>query len=146
VKKLLPLALDCVDYHYHYAAAMMAVPPVIPSVKTLERIDPLRKPLVKASSARLTTFTYEILDLLEAGEPSLPEFYGAFRPTGSFAVIYPHSGEVCTESLAEPYYHLLQRLNGTTPARAIAADCGLDVEEAREFLHFAIAEGIVALA
>lgn len=146
VKKLLPLALDCVDYHYHYAAAMMAVPPETPSAKTLSRIDLLHHPLVKATSARLATFTYEILELLEAGEPSLPEFYGAFRPSGSHAVIYPHDGEVCTESLATPYYSLLERLNGAALTATILPECGLDADEAREFLQFAIEEGIVTLA
>jgi hypothetical protein len=124
----------------------MAVAPEPPSTTKLGRIDLLRQPLVKAPSARLATFTYEILDLLEAGEPNLPGFYRDFRPTGSCAVIYPHCGEVCTESLAASYYQLLARLDGTVPAKSIAPDCGLDREETLEFLQFAIAEGIVILA
>jgi hypothetical protein len=65
---------------------------------------------------------------------------------GSFAAIYPRGGEVATESLAEPYYRLLERLDGVTPADRIAADLAIPPDEAREFLEFAVAEGIVIIA
>ncbi|HEY6837963.1 MAG TPA: B12-binding domain-containing radical SAM protein, partial [Geobacteraceae bacterium] len=82
---------------------------------------------------------------LEVGEPDLPSCAASFRPAGSCAVIYPRAGEVCTESLAEPYFRLLERLDGTTPAGRIAAALDIPADEAREFLTFAAAEGIVTL-
>lgn len=146
VKKLLAAALDFVDYHYYYAAAVMAVPPRLPSRRDLARIDFLRRPLSVAESTRLAKFSYEILDLLESGEPDPPHIHGTLRPDGSFAAIYPRGGEVATESLAEPYYRLLERLDGATPAGVTAARIGIPPKEAREFLAFAAAEGIVVLA
>jgi hypothetical protein len=38
---------------------------------------------------------------------------------------------------------LLERLDGTTPAHSIASDLAIPLDEAREFLEFAVAEGIV---
>lgn len=145
VRRLLPLALDFVGYHYHYAAALMAVAPQLPTKREVARHDLLRRPLVRATAARLASFSYEILDLLETGEPDLKACAASLQPVGSFAVIYPRGGEVCTESLAELYYRLLERLDGTTPAGRIAASLGLPDDEAREFLHFACSEGIVTL-
>ncbi len=142
-KRLLPVALDFVEYHYQYAAALLAVAPRLPSRRELTRIDVLRCPLAVAPSTRLATFSYEILDLLEAGEPDLPYLCGMLQRCASFAAIYPHSGQVATESLAEPYYQLLARLDGTTPARDIAAHLAIPLDEARDFLAFAVAEGIV---
>lgn len=146
VKRLLPAALDFVEYHYRYAAAVMAVPPRSPSRRDLERIDYLKRPLSVAGSARLAEFSYEILDLLESGEPDLPHICAVLRPVGSYAVIYPCGGEVVTESVAEPYYRLLQRLDGVTPAGRIAASLAIHPAEAREFLAFAAAHGIVVFA
>jgi hypothetical protein len=143
VKRLLPLALDCVDYHYYYGAAVMAVPPKLPGRRQRERIDLLRQPLLCAPSAHLATFTYEIGDVLDAGEPDLPRLHATMRPVGSHAVIYPCGGEVRTESLAEPWYRLLQRLDGRTPAAEIASSLGIADGEAREFLAVALTEGIV---
>jgi len=143
VGRLLPLALDFVDYHYHYAATVMAVPPQLPGGRKPSRADLLRKPLSLAPSSRLATFAYEILDLLETGEPDLRAIAATLQPSGSYAVIYPHDGRVCTESLAEPYFRLLERLDGATPAALLAADLGIANDEAGDFLAFAAAEGIV---
>lgn len=143
VKRLLAAALDLVDYHYQYAAALLAVPPCIPSRRELARIDVLRSALAVAPSTRLATFSYEILDLLEAGEPDLPYLCSTLQRSASFAAIYPHSGQVVTESLAEPYYRLLQRLDGATAAGGIAADLAIPLEQVQEFLEFALSEGIV---
>ena len=140
---LLSLALDLVTYHYHYAVTLLAVPPKLLSRRELSRFDFLGCPLAVAASTRLAVFSYEILDLLDAGEPDVPYLSGRLRASGSFAAIYPHSGEIATESLAEPYFRLLERLDGTTLARSIAADLAIPLDEAREFLAFAVAEGIV---
>jgi hypothetical protein len=146
VKRLLAAALDFVDYHYQYAAAVMAVPPRLPSRRDLERIDFLKRPLSVARSTRLAKFSYEILDLLESGEPDLPHIHATFQPVVSYAAIYPCEGEVATESIAEPYYRLLERLDGVTSAGRVAGGLGIPAAEAREFLAFAAAEGIVILA
>jgi len=141
--RLLAAALDLVDYHHHYAAAVMAAPPKPSSGRELKRVDPLRRPLALAPSARLARFSYDILDLLEAGEPDLMRICGTLKPVGSFAVIYPRSGEVATESLAEPYFRLLEKLDSAATAGRIASRLSVPPAEAREFLAFALAEGIV---
>ena len=142
-QRLLPLALDCVDYHYYYGVCVMAVAPQLPSRAQLNRMDLLVQPLQLADSSRLATFAHEISDILEWGEPDLPAMRGALPAIPSFAVIYPHQGEIRTESLDEPYYRLLAQLDGRTPASQLAKNCGLTPVEAREFLLFAVAEGIV---
>jgi hypothetical protein len=145
-KRLLAAALDYVEYHHQYAVTLLAVPPKVLSRRELARIDLLSQPLVIAASTRLAVFSYEILELLDVGEPDLQYLCSSLQPTGSFAAIYPRSGEVATESLAEPYFHLLKRLDGTLTARRIAKELALPLEDAREFLAFAVAEGIVCLA
>lgn len=141
--RFLAAALDVVDYHHHYAAAVMAAPPKPLSGRELKRIDPLVRPLALAGSVRLAHFSYDILDLLEAGEPDLRRICGMLRPTGSFAAIYPRSGEVATESLAEPYFRLLERLDNASTAARLASRLAIPPAEAREFLAFALAQGIV---
>jgi hypothetical protein len=145
-QQLLPLALDCVDYHYHYAACVMAVAPKPPTSRELARTDLLQSSLRLAESTHLVHFAYEIISLLEWGEPDLAAMRGAMRPAGSFAIIYPHRGEVHTESVDEPYFRLLESLDGRTLAGQLAAQCSLPADEAREFLTFAAAEGIIVLA
>jgi radical SAM superfamily enzyme YgiQ (UPF0313 family) len=146
LKRLLPLTLDCVDYHYHYGAAVMAVPPTLPRRHLRRNGDLLRYPLVRPSSARLASFTYEISEILDAGEPDLLSFYAFMKPAGSWAVIYPCNGEVRTESLSEPWFRFLERLDGRTPAGDIAAELGISADESREFLAFALSEGMVTAA
>ncbi|GFE56614.1 B12-binding domain-containing radical SAM protein [Geobacter sp. AOG1] len=140
--RLLPAALDLVDYHYHFAAALMASPPDIPTDRSLERRELLDEPFCLAPSARLATFSYEIYDFLEAGEIDLREFTACFAPSGSWAVIYPRGNEVFTESLIEPYFRILASLDGRTPVGQIAVRLGIPAAEAREFIEFAAAEGI----
>ena len=142
-QRLLPLALDLADYHHHYACALLAAPPPPLSEKALKRIDLLARPLALASSATLARFSYEILDILEAGDIELPAFASCFKPAESWAVIYPAEGEVRTESLSKPYFDLLQALDGKRAAKAICPDISLPGAEAYPFLEFAAAEGIV---
>ncbi|MRR53200.1 MAG: B12-binding domain-containing radical SAM protein [Deltaproteobacteria bacterium] len=145
-RRLLPAALDFVAYHHHYAATLLAVPPKALSRRELTRINIMRQPLMLAPSTRLAAFNYEILDLLETGEPDLPYLCGRLKPSGSYAAIYPHSGEVVTESLAELYFQLLKKLDGSSAADKIVEDLAIPSEDAREFLAFALAEGIICLA
>ncbi len=145
LQRLLPAALDLVDYHFHYAAALMAPQPEIPTDRELERMDLLAERFALAPGARLARFSYEIVDLLEAGEVDLREFIDCFSPAGSWAVIYPRAGEVFTESLVEPYYRLLERLDGRTPVGEFAAALAIPADEAASFLEFAAAEGIARI-
>ncbi len=141
--KLLPAALDCIDYHYAYGVALMAVPPIPPDDETLLRLDLLKMPLKLASSVTLLPFHYEILDILDSGEPDLAWISKQLKQTGSWAAIYPAHGEVCTESLIKPYYRLLEGLDGTRTAGAIAKQLRIPPADALEFLQFAVAEGMV---
>lgn len=145
LQRFLPAALDLVDYHYHYAAALMAPQPELPTDRELERTDLMAARFALAPGARLAGFSYEIVDLLEAGEVDLREFTDCFSPAASWAVIYPRAGEVFTESLVEPYFRLLERLDGRTPAGEIAAALAIPVDEAASFLEFAAAEGIARI-
>lgn len=143
--RFLPLALDMITYNYHYAAALLAVPPPLPDKRELARITPARLRLKLSGSARLATFNYEILEILESGSADLRELATSFSPSGSMAVIYPKNGEVLTESLAEPYFRLLEGLTGVKPAGEIAAELGIPPKDSGSFLEFALMEGIAAL-
>lgn len=140
--KLLPAALDCVTYHYHYGVALMAVPPQPPTDQELNSLNLLELPLQRAASVSLATFTYEILDILESGEPDLAWITKQLPRCGSWAAIYPARGEVCTESLIEPYYRLLEGLDGKRSAGQVAACLAIRPDDAAEFLAFAVAEGL----
>jgi Radical SAM superfamily/B12 binding domain len=140
---LLPAALDLVDFHYHYAAALLSSQPDLPTDRELEQADLLAEGFTRAPGARLARFSYEVFDILEAGDIDLREFVACFEPAGSCAVIYPRGEDVFTESLIEPYFDLLERMDGRSPAGAIAASLDIPPEEASSFLEFAVAEGIV---
>ena len=142
-QKLLPAALDCVDYHYAYGVALMAVPPIPPDDETLLKLDLLKMRLKLASSVTLLPFHYEILDILDSGEPDLVWISKQLKQTGSWAAIYPAHGEVCTESLIKPYYRLLEELDGVRTAGGIAKQLRIRSADALEFLQFAMAEGMV---
>lgn len=145
VRQLIPLVLDLVDYHHHYAACLMAPLPEIPGNSILRRLRLPETAFRLAPAARLAVFHYEILDILEAGAPDIRAFARHFPATGSWAAIYPGADGVCTESLAEPFYCLLEQLDGSTPAGLIAARLGIPLDETRSFLEFAAAEGIIEL-
>lgn len=143
LQKLLPAALDCVDYHYAYGVALMAVPPQPPDDAELQRLDLMSLPLQRSSSLTLLPFHYEIVDVLESGEPDLAWMTKHLKPAGSWAAIYPAHGEVCTESLIKPYYRLLEGLDGNQPSGQVAAKLKIPADDASEFLQFALAEGMV---
>ncbi|GFO67765.1 B12-binding domain-containing radical SAM protein [Geomonas limicola] len=143
--KLLPLALDLVDYHHYYAQALLAAPPPPLTPKELKKLDLKRQALALAPSAFLGRFSYEILDILEAGDIELAPFASCFKPAASGAVIYPAQGEICTESLDPAYYELLAALDGMSPAGELSKRLGLSWRDAQTFLEFAVGEGIVML-
>ena len=142
-KRLLPLALDLVDYHHHYATALLAVPPELPTERELAGLDLAGSRFAPAPSTVLARFSYEIVDILEAGEVDLAEFVLCFRRSGSCAVIYPRGGEVLTESVAEPYFLLLERMDGRKRLEEILSGVPIEREEALSFAEFALAEGIL---
>ena len=143
--RYLPVALDLVDYHYHYGAALLAIPPELPTDRELARMNLLEQWPVLAPSTRLVRFAHEIYDLLEAGEVDLREFAVCFTPRGSWAVLYPRGGEVFTESLLDSHAKLLAALDGMVRGGGAADRAGVGPEEAASFLEFAAAEGIVVV-
>jgi len=145
-ERLLPLALDLVDYHHHYACALLATPPSPPKAKQLKGVNLLQRPLTLAPSSTMAGFSYEILDILEAGDLELAAFASCFKKAPSYAVIYPAQGEVCTESLSRPYFDLLTSLDGTRGVRSLCQHLGIPEKEALLFLDFAVSEGIVTLS
>ncbi|MBT1073326.1 B12-binding domain-containing radical SAM protein [Pelotalea chapellei] len=146
LKRLLPLVLDLVDYHFYYAAAMQASLPSPLNEQELQQLQVLDLTCQLASSTRMASFNYEILDILEAGEPIIRTFIEHHQKHGSHAVIYPTHDGIATESLIEPYYRLLEHLDPKTPCRQIAAQLNIPKDEAASFLEFALAEGIIIKA
>ncbi len=143
--KLLPLALDLITYNYHYAAALLAVPPLTPTAGQMVRLAPTALRLQLAASARLAVFSYDILEVLELESGDLRALAAEIRKTGSTAVIYPKNGEILTESLHELYFRLLQRLDAKRTAGEITGELDIPAADAAAFLKFALAEGIVVI-
>jgi hypothetical protein len=144
LKRFLPALLDLVDYHFHYAAALMSPAPgaaeKIPSRKQLQKSRPHLAP-----TTRLALFHYEILEILEAGVVDIQGFSDGLQQCGSWAVIYPTIEGVFTESISESYYTLLKHLDGAKVAGDIVAHVGIPFDEAAEFLEFALSEGIISI-
>lgn len=143
LRRLLPLVLDLVDYHHHYAAAMSSPPPEPTGDRIPEPSRLLELTAHITPSAQLAKFSYEILDILEAGELNIRAFADQAVNCGSWAVIYPRFDGVATESLVEPYFRLLELMDGHTSCGRISAGIGLPDDEALSFLEFAAAEGIL---
>lgn len=142
LQRFLPIVLDLVDYHHHYAAALLAPQPRNP------RIQKSRAKLADtvfrlAPSTRLAVFHYEIQELLDCGAPDIARMYRHLSATPSQAAIYPHDGFVCTESLDAAFFSLLERINGAKSTAHVLADLGLTLDDAYDFLLFAQQEGII---
>lgn len=144
--RLLPLALDLVEYHHHYAAALMATPPAVPHPRELKKMNLMSRALMLSPSASLARFNYEILEILEAGDMELAQFASCFKPSECYAVIYPAEGEVRTESVSKEYFDLLLALDGKDSAGSICSKLSFQRSEAAEFFEFALMEGIVTLS
>jgi hypothetical protein len=145
-RRLLPLVLDLVDYHYHYSSALLTTPADPPHHPDPSSLRLLELPARLAPTVRLATFSYEILDILDAGEPNIRSFVDHFTPAGSWAAIYTSVDGIRTESLIEPYFRLLEQLDGCSPAGRIASRLGIPADESLQFLEFAISEGIIVPA
>ena len=141
LKRFRPLVLDLVDYHYHYAAALLA--PQNKSAQLRRKI--LESPLRRADSLRLARFHYEIMEIISVGSPDIRWMSDHLKPLGSSAAIYPRGDAVCTESFDDSYYNLLESLDGLTNAGELALKLGIPQELASEFLEFALQEGFVVL-
>lgn len=139
--RFLPIVIDMITYNYHYAAALLATAPP-PAKRGLAPAKLAAARPLLAGSARLAVFSYEILEVLAAGSADLRQLAGHFSPAGSTAVIYPKRGEVLTESLAEPYFKMLESLDGKRTVAALAAELSIPLEDAVAFIKFALAEGI----
>jgi len=142
LQRFLPIVLDLVDYHHHYAAALLAPQPRNPRIQksraklpdTVFRLAP---------STRLAVFHYEIQELLDCGAPDIARMYRHLSATPSQAAIYPHDGFVCTESLDAAFFSILEQINGAKSTSHILADLGLTLDDAYDFLLFAQQEGII---
>ncbi len=146
IRRLLPAALDLLDYHYYYAATLLAPPSYIPTDRELANMNLLAECFVVSPGAWLAKFSYEIFDILEAGDVDLEEFVACFTPHGSWAVVYVRGDEVFTESLIEPFFRLLEQLDGQRAAGTVASALGIPADEASSFLEFAASEGIIRRA
>jgi len=142
LKRFLPLVLDLIDYHYHYAAALLA-PQSEPAKPPRGRKGILATPLRRSDSLQMASFNYEILEIVEAGAPDIRWMSEHLKPQRSFAAIYPNGNSVCTESFDEAYYRLLESLDGRRDAGELAIKAGINVKDATEFLLFAVNEGLV---
>jgi hypothetical protein len=85
------------------------------------------------------------MDIIEVGAPDIRWMSDHLEPIGSYAAIYPRRDTVCTESLDNSYYNLLESLDGRTNAGELASKLGISPEDAAEFLLFALQEGFVVL-
>jgi hypothetical protein len=140
VKRFLPLVLDLVNYHYLYAAVLLA-PLQETSVNDRVPADSGDTRFRLAPSARIVDFTYLIEELLECGEPQILWMYEHLPQSGSQAVIYRNDGMVRTESLAAPYILLLEKIRDGVGDYMSGIE--LTRDEANEFLVFALQEGII---
>lgn len=142
LKRFQLLVLDLVDYHYHYAAALLA--PRTPRPKRIRQKQILLEtPLRRAPSLQMARFHYEIMDIIEAGAPDIRWMSEHLEPRGSSVAIYPRGNSVCTQSIDDSYFILLESLDGLTNAGVLASKLGISKEDASEFLGFAVQEGIV---
>jgi hypothetical protein len=141
LKRFLPIVLDLVDYHHHYAAALLA-----PQQKAKTRLSGtklLKTSFCLAPSSQLAHFNYEIQDILNAGAPDISWMYQRLSAIGSDVVIYPNNGYVCTESLDRAFFSILEQLDGLTTTGKILNDLGLTLDDTLDFLQFIQDEGIV---
>jgi hypothetical protein len=144
LRRFQSLVLDLLDYHYHYAAALLA-PQTAPTHSLKSGQKSYDFPLRRAPSLQMARFHYEILDIIEAGAPDIRWLINHLKPVGSYAAIYPRGDSVCTQSFDFSYYKLLDSLDGRTNACELTSKLGIPPEAASKFFRFAIQEGFVIL-
>jgi len=141
-EKLLPAALDLLRYHFHYAETLLGVETEPAPAETLRGRDLWTTRWRMASTFRLVRFAYEVIDLLEMGEPDLEQFTELFRPVGSVALFVRRGAEVVCESLQEDFLKLLEGSDGSRSPQEIFAG-SLSRAQGEEIVSFAVAEGLL---
>ncbi|HBA71809.1 MAG: B12-binding domain-containing radical SAM protein [Geobacteraceae bacterium GWC2_55_20] len=142
LERFLPVVLDLVDYHHHYAVALLAPQPGrIKAQQSATRI--LNSTFRLAPSTQLAKFHYEIQDILDCGAPNIGWMHKHLSAIGSHAVIYPNKNLVCTESLDASFYSILENLDGKTATGTVLHKLGLTIADTLDFLVFAQQEGII---
>jgi len=139
---LVPAARDLLHYHYHYAETLLGAETLPAPADAYAGLDPWSTPWRLAPTVRLVRFAYEILDLLQMGEPDLERFADLFRPVGSVALFLRRGEEVFCESLEEDFIKLLDGSDGTRSPRQIFAG-SLARAQGEEIVAFAAAEGLL---
>ncbi|HXV21329.1 MAG TPA: B12-binding domain-containing radical SAM protein [Desulfuromonadales bacterium] len=141
-ESLLPAALDLLRYHFHYAETLLGVETLPAPPEKLAGLNPWTTRWRTAPTVRLVRFAYEVLDLLEMGEPDLERFTALFRPVGSMALFVRRGAEVVCESLQEDFLKLLEGSDGTRSPQEIFAG-SLSRAMGEEIVAFAVAEGLL---
>lgn len=142
LQRYLPAVIDLVNYHYHYAAALMSPLPLSTGRKLSGRNIPDAR-LLLSDSAFVVEFHFDILEILDCGAADAGYITEALRPSRCCAVLYPSVDGVRTEVLDSSYARLLQNLNGSLGVRDAIRGTGLPWNEAVEFISFALEEGIL---
>ena len=140
--KLIPAALDLLRYHFYYAETVIGAETLPAPPEKLAGRDLWTTHWRVASTVRLVRFAYEVVDLLEMGEPDLEQFSELFRPVGSVALFARRGREVLCESLQEDFLKLLEGSNGTRTPKEIFAG-SLSRAQGEEIVSFAVAEGLL---
>jgi radical SAM superfamily enzyme YgiQ (UPF0313 family) len=141
-ESLLPAALDLLRYHFHYAETLLGAETLPAPPATLAGLNPWTTRWRTAPTVRLVRFAYEVLDLLEMGEPDLERFTALFRPVGSVALFVRRGAEVVCESLEEDFLKLLEGSDGSRSPQEIFAG-SLSRALGEEIVAFALAEGLL---
>lgn len=142
LKRFLPVVLDLVDYHHHYAMALLAPQPRKIKVH-ISATGILNSTFRLATSTQLADFHYEIQDILDSGAPDIARMHKHLSAVGSHAVIYPNNNLVCTESLDASFYSILKNLDGKTTTGAVLRKLGFTIADTLDFLVFAQQQGII---
>ncbi len=142
LKRFLPVVLDLVDYHHHYAVALLAPQPR--KIKVQKSAAGILDSIFRlAPSTQLADFHYEIQDILDCGAPDIAWMHKHLSAVGSHAVIYPNNNLVCTESLDASFYSLLENLDGKSKTGTVLHKLGLTMADTLDFLVFAQQQGII---
>jgi radical SAM superfamily enzyme YgiQ (UPF0313 family) len=139
---LLPAARDLLRYHFHFAETLLGAEALPAAPEDLRGRDLWESAWQTSPAIRLVPFHYEILDLLEMGEPDLEQIEQLFRPVGSMALFLRRGNEVMCESLEEDFLTLLRGSDGRRTPREIFAGT-VPRKEGEEIVEFAVAEGLL---
>jgi hypothetical protein len=140
--ELWPAAHDLMRYHYHYAETLLGPETAPAPPEQLRGRDLWTTTWHTAPEARLVSFHFEILDLLELDDPDLERILQLFRPVGSVALFLRRGNEVLCESLEEDFLTLLRGSDGERAPQEIFGG-GVSRGEGEEIVEFAVAEGLL---